>query len=812
MSNNINFAGKKVFSTIVFSSLMTIALQSISQQTSSLGKDRPAIFNNNETARANEIFGLQGSSFGVKSELWFSIVSNDDKVPKPARKFKIVSQSDRNISALVPDDNTLKEGMLMAIWVKNGSMLSKPVYLNRARAVSIEYDQIMPGQIFRIFGRNLKFPGLNPRVRLVDEKTKTSLMAKFIDGDAYVMKLQAPAEIKTGINYKIYVSNGNGGLLSETMADESIQGVATAPDPFGLKVPWGTEFTFAKNIYNVKTDARLALKAKGNGTSDDRKAIQEAIDLASNNGGGVVYFPEGKYKLDIPSGSGLVMKSKVVLKGDGYEKTFIQYGFGTPPAYPDVIGKDGWPNATTEGVAILWPLNTTLTGLYNLCLQNVNESGKWRHSLKNMPPPVKKPGAGGSKFFAANCRFDFAVAWGLSWGHVDRFAITDCVFDSKAQVTWPWVWHCNGATNFVVRNNRVHYAAGRFGFNDSYNGILENNHITRLGDLANYKGETGGFNIDYAADIIVMANQMDVEGKEIENHNQGETILSQGCNPEQMAVGVVTSATSTSLTDTQQKWDRIKTASLGSSDAVAIVEGKGMGQWRRLNSNNENTLQIDRPWEVTPDKSSHYVIMRWSAEDWLVKDNILKDNNRGIWFYCGNTDLAIVGNKLTSSEGIYLRADQRLIAGRYNLNWGSVVENNEVINTRGLRPAYICNVLAIGTKPDTLFGVGSIGIEIRRNFVKAHTPNVGTFVRGEGYFNEVLAKRPIPEGTVGIIGTIFENNKVENADIGYRLYNNIDQTIIKGATFNNVKTPVTEAKGTVILPASENEVKSPKTK
>ncbi len=771
------------------------------QAQSSPKKEVPVIFNSNETVKAAEVFGLQGANFGTQPELWFTVVAGEEKLLKPSKKFKIVSQSDRNISALIPDEPAFKEGVLTAVWVKNGSLLSQPVFLNKARAVTIEYDQIMAGQAFRIFGRNLKFPGFSPRVYFAEEKTKQLLGAKVTGGDAYVLQVLAPSEVKPGSRYKIIVSNGNGGALSEMESEERITGITTAPDPFNLKVPWGTEFTFAKNIYNVKTDARLSLKAKGDGSTDDRKAIQEAIDLASKNGGGVVYFPEGKYKLDIPSGSGLVMKSRVVLKGDGYEKTFIQYGFGTPPPYPDPIGKDGWPNATTEGVAILWPLHTTLTGLYELCLQNVNTSGIWRHSLKTMPPAVKEPGGSGSKFFTSNCRYDFAVAWGLSWGYVDRFVITDCIFDSKSPFTWPWLWHCNGSTNFVVRNNRIHYAAGRFGFNDSYNGIIENNHITRLGDLINPKGETGGFNIDYAQDIVVLGNRLDVEGKAIPNLNQGETILSQGGNPEQMSVGKVTSATSTTLSDDNQKWGLIKTPALGSSDAVAIVEGRGMGQWRHFNSNTENTLQLEKPWDVVPDQTSHYAILRWSAEDWLVKDNVLEDNNRGIWFYCGSTDLAITGNKLTNSEGIYIRSDQRLIMGRYNLSWNVSVTDNQVVNTNGLRPAFVCNVLAIGTKPDTLFGVGSLGVEIRRNYVQAHQPNSGTFVRGEGYFNEVLLKNPAnsASGTVGIIGTIFENNKVTNADIGYRLYQAVDQTVIKGAVYENVKTPVTEARGTVIL-------------
>lgn len=755
--------------------------------------ETPIIFNNNETLRNGDVFGVQGANFGNNPELWYAVVGANDKTVKPDKQFKMISASSRNISAMLPTNESIKEGALLAVFVKNGNKISRPIYLNKARAVSIEYDQILPNQTFRVFGRNLQFAGMSPAARLVDESNKKSLPAIVLNADAYVMTIQAPADIKTGTKYKVMVSNGNAGMLAESLSDQTLTGVATAPDPFGLKAAWGTEFTFAQNIYNIKTDTRLVLKAKGDGETDDKFAIQAAIDLANKNGGGVVYFPEGKYKLDIPSGSGLIMKSKVVLKGDGLEKTFIQYGFGTPPPYPDPIGKDGWPNMTTDGVAILWPLGVTLSGLDNLCFQNVNTSGLWRHSLKNMPPPVKKPGAGGSKFFATRCRFDFAVAWGLSWGYVDRMVISDCIFDSKAQKTWPWLWHCNGSTNFIVRNNRVKYAAGRFGFSDSYNGIIENNYITRLGDLQNPKGETGGFNIDYAADIVIMGNRQDVEGRPIENHNQGETILSQGGNPEQMATGVVAKATENSLTDTSKNWDIIKTSSLGSSDAVAIIEGKGMGQWRRLVSNNANTLQIDKPWDLVPDATSHYAVMRWSAENWLVKDNVLQDNNRGIWFYCGSTDVAIVGNKLTNSEGIYLRSDQRLVAGRYNLTWNAVVEKNEVIDNNGLRPAYVCNVLAIGTKPDSLFGVGSIGVEIRHNYVEAHTPNVGTFVRGEGYFNEVLLKNPtfsspsLKNDVVGILGTIFQNNKVANADIAYRLSKASSQTVIKDATYRNVK-------------------------
>ena len=281
------------------------------------------------------------------------------------------------------------------------------------------------------------------------------------------------------------------------------------------------------------------------------------------------------------------------------------------------------------------PLHTKLSGLSDLKVQNVNESGLWRHSMKTICPLNKAKGASGSCFFAVNCHFDLSVAWGISWGYVDKMLIANCNFRSYANITWPWMWHCDGSTNFVIRNNRVFYSAGRFGFSNSFNGIIENNHITRMGDLQAFKGETGGFNIDFSKDMVVMNNLLDVEGNSIVDRNMGETILSQGGNPIGQSLGRVEKASEFSVTDRTQNWNQLRTSDLSTCSVVAIIKGKGAGQWRRIKKNDKHTIWIESPWAVIPDESSNYVVTNWSAEDWLVKGNILKENNRGIWFYCG---------------------------------------------------------------------------------------------------------------------------------------------------------------------------------
>ncbi len=745
----------------------------------------PIVFNYNEAAKPGEAFNLQGTGWSEHVELWGSRIQGDETDLAPSFPIQVIGKSAGSVTGIVPADRRFRQNSLIAVWVKEGDNISEPVFLNRARAVTLEFDEIMPKYVFRIFGRNLAFPGSQPMVTFVHPANGSHLPATVVAADPYILTVQAPERLETGVRYRILVNNGTGGSYGDAWAEETLLARSAGVDPFSLGVPWGSDFLFYKNVYNVRSDTRLRLHAVGDGLANDREALQEAIDVAHAAGGGVIYLPVGTYRLEFREGSGLIMRSNVVLKGDGPERTVIQYGFGIPPSYPDPIGVGGWPDHTTEGVALLWPLRTELSGLSNLKIQNVNESGLWRHSLKTIcpKPGEKAPGASGSRFFAVNCHFDLAVAWGLSWGYVDKMVVADCQFRSYANITWPWMWHCDGSSNFVVRGNRVFYAAGRFGFSNGYNGIIENNHITRMGDLQAFRGETGGFNIDFTKDMIVMNNIMDVEGEFIEDHNMGETILSQGGNPIGQSLGRVQEASANSVTDRNQNWGRLRTSDLSTCSVLAIVKGKGAGQWRRILRNDRHTIYVDAPWKVVPDTSSNYVVTQWSAEDWLVRGNVLKENNRGIWFYCGGTDIAIVNNQLENSEGIYLRSDQRVEMGRYNLMWNAIVEENTVSRTARKRPAHICSVLAV-QKHDTLIGLGSIGIEIRRNTIVAAKPNVRSFVPGEGYWNEV---RTTTEETlnqaIGIEGTVFDGNKAINLERAYWLSD-------KGTAQTTIKDPV----------------------
>jgi len=69
--------------------------------------------------------------------------------------------------------------------------------------------------------------------------------------------------------------------------------------------------------YNVRA---IQFGAKGDGSTDDTGAIQNAINAANTAGGGPVYFPAGTYKIS----SALTLYNNITLAGDGRAVTIIK--------------------------------------------------------------------------------------------------------------------------------------------------------------------------------------------------------------------------------------------------------------------------------------------------------------------------------------------------------------------------------------------------------------------------------------------------------------------------------------------------------
>ena len=85
-----------------------------------------------------------------------------------------------------------------------------------------------------------------------------------------------------------------------------VEPAPTNPTALALKVAWANDFNWSR-----VADARREFHAKGDGSTDDTRAIQNALDHVGQSGGGVVFLPNGIYKV-----SNLVLGSKCILQGE----------------------------------------------------------------------------------------------------------------------------------------------------------------------------------------------------------------------------------------------------------------------------------------------------------------------------------------------------------------------------------------------------------------------------------------------------------------------------------------------------------------
>jgi hypothetical protein len=691
---------------------------------------------------------------------------------------------------------------LYAAWVRNGPALSAPVLVNLARVTMAEFEQVASGYQFRVFGRNMVLPGATPNVTLRDTTTGAALPASTVaDGsDAYQLRLQAPAGLVPGHRYAVEVTNGAGGATGVTTSRQQLTAITARPDPYGLGVPWLSNFGFLDNVYNVKTDPRLGTKlATGDGVTNDIAAVRNAIAVAAKAGGGVVYLPAGTYKLTSePDANGLDLGSNIVLRGDGMDKTKIVNN-----------GSDG---TLSGGVVTRIADRATRVGFVDLSISTTTLGGL---SLRNIGGPAE--------IFSLRTRWTTSVMHGVVWsgndgGRCSRnfsacsgpFAVKDSEIVSTADfhqqnpAAIVAAFKLNGARGSLVSGSLISYRYWRTTLTSGYRNVLDGNRVVRTntpGAKVNSSVTLGGLVLNDSVDTVVQKNTFTAKG-DYPFNNDGEAILYESAPGDKYRKGTASAATATTLTDS---------AGLGAANAwagttVTIVSGPGAGQSRQVASNTGDTLTVRAAWTVKPTAGSRYAL-EYRVSGALIKDNVLKDSPRGIWFYAmAVDDAAIVGNTLTDAEGIQVRGDERPsppLDNQFSPLTRLLVADNTVERTKAsaagasLQRAYIA-VAYEDIDGKKLFGTLAYLPEIRRNTVKTIRPNVSypsdPFHTPDGYWtvaSDATKRTATGDATTpGILGAVFDANTGVNLDNAYTIGTGSHQTVIWRAAGTGVTTVV----------------------
>ena len=746
----------------------------------------PVILNASESANAGDVFFVQGSDFGTFPIVQYSF--NDGNWTSIAT----LNAGHGYVSAQLPKTESRLPDLLTVRVSADSTTWSAPIYINQARGISLDSDQIAADAAFRIFGRNLYFNRM-PSVRFVDQANGASsdALVETLTSTPYLLTVTAPSNVMAGHTYSIYVSNGyNGNDPSggETLVGQTLTGRNNGTDYWNLGVAWAPDLTAYTNIFNARTDTRLALHATGNGVSDDTAALVGAVAAAGSSGGGVVFLPQGVYKLVFPNGCALTLPKNVVLMGAGQTATIVNYGYGSAPVYTD------------GGYAVCF---TSQTGISDLTMNNVNESGHW---------PQAAASVGSQKVFLQRVTWNLSNSQWITLQNAHYVTIQNSTITQGLNTSnWLGPLALQGCSQCEIKNNTIKFAMCGMLFDGSHDLVFENNTVTRDVSVAFPQNTvTHSIAANFVTDFTVLNNDFSSVGGALATNNDGEVIATEAGGPTRFDEfrGTTTASDLNSITDANQNFLQSGNSvpSLRTVVAkVAIISGSGMGQVRSVSavSSDGKTLQIDRSWDVPVASGSNYATFDWSASNWIVANNNMAGNYKGIEIFDASaSDVLIQSNILTDTDGIMVSPSQNP-PGLFNVIRRLSILNNFITDTAGIRPAFI-GIVPREDSQATSFGTAVLGATVRGNSVTGYVPNV--FVNklswddykvvSEGYLNYWFwqsasgysaANAPPP-----ILGTIFQSNAAHNSKAAFVLNTGASETVVQDFFPQNVGQTISD--------------------
>ncbi len=748
------------------------------------------IFNISSTATAGDVLYIQGSGFGSSPQVEYSY--NDSNWVS----LSVITSGSNTAMVRMPSTQTRLPDLLTIRVSSNGNNWSKPIFVNQAKALSLDSPQVGAGHQFRIFGRNLLF-GRTPSVRLVDTADGSSHAATVNTGisKSYMLAATAPNDIVANHTYSVYVSNGYNGNASsggETILPVTLQGRPSGVDYWQLGVPWAGDLNFSTNVYNVQTDKRLSQHATGNGSAQDLSVIAQAMWAAHNDGGGVVYLPGGTYNLYYSGGCGLNVPSRVVLMGAGASNTLVNYGFGAAPS----AGQGGW--------AICF-VNTTEAGISDISFTNVNQSGHW---------PQSAVGLNSTDVFLQRTNWYIGSAQWLTFQNNSNIAFENSGIYQGLDPSYNGPFSVLGSSNVEIKGNTIRYVAGTIDM-DRTNGVtVENNNIIRDASKSAPAGVVTHVIVgNFANNTMFLNNTFSVTGGTLPTTNDGETIGEESGGPVRQDEfrGTVGSAGSNYIYDGSQNFNTSTNNAIPNLHVgaiLAIVSGPGAGQWATISnvSADGHTLTVNQNWTVVPTAGSYYATFDWGAANWIIAGNNMSNNEKGIEFWSSSTrDILITNNTLTNNGEILVSPTEGPYgAGLFNFVLNTQVLNNTITDTNQLRPAAI-SAVSREDNQNTNLGIAILGFEAKNNTITGYTPNAvitdisldDSKALSEGinlYWQWQTNWSDYQDnGIPSILGTVLEGNTFNSSSVAFELNTGVSQTVLSGNVLNGVGTATVDA-------------------
>ena len=590
-----------------------------------------------------------------------------------------------------------------------------------------------PGARLRVFGKNLAVG----RLSLALQGPKSLRLAA--SGDDYCLSATLPRDLPPG---------------AYTVAVEAVPGEReAASNALALQVAAAPRWP--DKVYNVRD-----FGAEGQGQTDDTVAVNDALAAAEKAGGGVVYFPRGRYKVT----ETLVLPRFVTLRGEARERVNI--------LWPDV--KDALP--------------MQLRGTNSFAIEDLTfYCGNYSRFLV---AEDRQATAGGVRLSKVTIRADRYRSH-MTPDEVDRrlrsgggnqcplltlggadVRITDCDLYSSGMVFW--LSRLRGA--YIAGNTLSNGRWGWYCLSGNDGVIFERNTIVG-GDLMATGGGLNTLDGSMVSRYVYYA------------HNTLRTMF--GWDREAMTsdagggayfgkAAALEGATVTLAEDPKgpDNW-------LGGY--LYIMDGKGAGQYRMVKACEGRRVTLDRAFEVPPDETS---MLSWCAYQGrcLFLDNDFTDAGVALQLYGNAIEHILAGNRSTRTAGFhnfgmmysagvqpnwYIQwLDNEIREG--NVYWGD--HDNWRLSGEAHLGVYAFPPADNWQTPLTLATM------VRRNRLD-NNAHIMLGCEWSGYGNTSRKGRHIRD-------VLVENNAVSEAEQGIFVFDTCEGLVLRGNRFTKVRRPL----------------------
>ena len=778
-----------------------------------LASDHPVVFWASDSVKPGDAILLYGDGLSP-------VLSVDVKRIADNGSTNTVAVQSEKVQTLQPCNASLKflmpaslEAGIYAVEFKG----AKPVLINRPQLWFMQPERLEPGLVQNQAPPGAKIQVVGKDILLPDQQGHASLIIKPVTGgtshtisadkaEKFSLRATLPSDLAAG-TYQIRVSNGFGGE----------QGLS---DPLTIEIR--RPDAWPDQTFNVRSFGAL-----GDDMTDDTAAIRAALDAAEKNGGGVVYFPWGTYRLT----DWIRIPRKTILRGEDRDATILKWPVDEPQTEADFVP------ACVYG--------DTSYGLENLSLiaRKANTILMDLSSLSNIAPEMKpfvNP-EGSHDIFLRRVSFhhwmhcshpdrnqllwakrytDNSNPYNFRDGAIRNFEVSDCLFQGGNQSFFNirnarilrnsfsngmgYCWTClGGGAWFTVAEENDLRCSSSWGYGKiGMNRILSSRNISH-----NFvHGEREAMTLDISATPAIPYVQTQ-EGI----HFTGNQNIAWYGSPVALDKNALT-------------LEAIKAAPgefVGKT--VMILDGPGTGQYREITSNSATLFTVDRPWDVPPTTNS--VIGLWDlCRHMIVSDCEGYDTSAFAQLYGSFYDYVVDGCKVDRSQGtwgqsgwfVQFRYNSLRYAFSYHQHIGNPGKNREGNSPFGL------NGLTDGNLRITKGGSAQYGTPGGKAlFVKdvvAHgVPGVrGCTIKGNDLqYNQraVLMPGRDPMARMGtnefihMTDCLIDRNTIRHGDVGIHVGGLTSNTLVSGNSFLDVKTNVVANPAVTLEIGSVKEVR-----